>query len=107
MDGQEKGMQPGLTLRERMREIKETFRYRGTDIWEEDRDRIKAELTKLVIENELNDCDRNLILLYVDCGSLRRLGRLLGCSHASVRTEINRIKETLTDRVELLLYELY
>lgn len=69
--------------------IKEEYAY-NPDILCPDSDRVR--LLKYVIDNCLNLVDRTIILLYADCQSLRKLGEILGVSHATARTEVQRIK---------------
>ena len=96
------------TITQRLKELKQLYTYNNTlDIMETDDDTIKAEIAKLVIQYELNDIDRNIILLYADAGCLRRLGKTLGCSHSTIRPEVNRIKNNLQDRINLLSDELF
>ena len=96
------------TITQRLKELKQLYTYNNTlDIMETDDDTIKAEIAKLVIQYELNDIDRNIILLYADAGCLRRLGKTLGCSHSTIRPEVNRIKNNLQDRINLLYDELF
>lgn len=47
---------------------------------------------KWIIQNKLSQVDQTLLLMYVDCLSLRKLGRRLGISHTLLAKEINRIK---------------
>ena len=97
------------TITQRLKELKNIYRYNSAslNILETDEDKIKAEIAKLIIEHELNDIDRNIILLYADAGCLRRLGQMLGCSHSTIRPEVNRIKNNLQDRINLLYDELF
>ncbi len=96
------------TITQKLKELKQLYTYNNTlDIMETDDDTIKAEIAKLVIEYELDDVDRNIILLYADTGCLRRLGKVLGCSHSTIRPEVNRIKNNLQDRINLLYDELF
>lgn len=85
-------------IKQRLRVLAEDYRITPTDIFSEDTTYDKAKQALW----ELPTADRTLMMLYADCGSYRVVGEMLGCSHASVRTEILRIKETMKDRMEVL-----
>ena len=72
--------------------IKQEYAY-NPDILCPDEERVR--LLKYVIDKCLNVVDRTIILLYADCQSLRELGKILGVSHATARTEVLRIRETI------------
>ena len=40
---------------------------------------------------------RDIILMYADCGSLRKLGQRLGCSHMTARNQVVRIRQIILD----------
>lgn len=52
---------------------------------------------KYIINYKLSVADRTILLLYVDCQSLRKVGAKMGVSHATIRNEILRIKNILFD----------
>lgn len=56
----------------------------------EDEARLSA--IKYIINNKLDQVERTIILLYVDCLSYRKLGKRLGFSHMTIRKECQRIK---------------
>lgn len=85
-------------IKKRLNILTEDYKNRPLDIFAEDCEGHKA-ITAL---NELPTADKTLMMLYADTGSYREVGQLLGCSHASVRTEIMRIKEMIQDRMEVL-----
>lgn len=43
----------------------------------------------------LTEIDRRIILLYADCGSMRRLGKYLGVSTSTAYNEIKRIQKII------------
>lgn len=52
---------------------------------------------KEIIDTRLSQVDKTLILLYVDCQSYRKLGKILRLSHMTVRREILRIKQIILE----------
>lgn len=85
-------------IKKRLNILTEDYKNRPLDIFAEDCEGHKA-ITAL---NELSTADKTLMMLYADTGSFREVGQLLGCSHASIRTEIMRIREMIQDRMEAL-----
>lgn len=59
----------------------------------------KIRRAKQVIMLELNPVDRILFLMYLDCGSLRRLGEVFGVSYVTMHKEIKRIKDTIKTKL--------
>ncbi len=59
----------------------------------EDEARLSA--IKYIINNKLDQVERTIILLYVDCLSYRKLGKRLGFSHMTMMKECKRIKEKI------------
>ncbi len=55
---------------------------------------------KEIIEKDLSQADRTIILLYAECGSYRKLGQMLGLSHMTARTEIMRIRKEILSRYD-------
>lgn len=84
-------------IRHRLSEIKEEYKF-NDDIFNTDDKR--AYIAKKVIFEQLNEVDRTIILLYAETGSLRKLGDILGCSHSTIRPEVNRIKEDIKDKIQ-------
>lgn len=89
-------------IKKKLRVLVDDYKITPVDIFSDDCTYDKAKQALW----ELSTADRTLMMLYADCGSYRVVGDLLGCSHASVRTEILRIKEIMKDRMEVL-NELY
>lgn len=56
-------------------------------------DRVRR--VKVIVQNKLEPWERNIILLYADCGSLRKLGKRLDLSHSSVRRVVDEIKSKI------------
>lgn len=59
----------------------------------EDRERVIRD----IIHTKLSTSDRHIILMYADCGSLRKLGERLGCSHMTARNQVVRIRQIILD----------
>ena len=76
---------------------KQVRRYREILGDYEFRDDIMVRRLKYIINRRLCQVDRTLLLLYADCGSYRKLGRRLGISHMTMRKEIMRIREKITE----------
>lgn len=54
---------------------------------------------KEIIHTELSPVDRIIILLYIDCGSLRKLGRRFGVSYNTIAKDVRRIKKQILERL--------
>ena len=64
----------------------------------EDEARLSA--IKYIINNKLDQVERTIILLYVDCLSYRKLGKRLGFSHMTMQKEVRKIKAKILDEYE-------
>lgn len=84
---------------ERFREISREYRYDPSVMSDED-ERVAA--LKRIIGTKLSTVDRTIILLYADCQSYRKLGKMLGLSHMTVRKECLRIREKILREYERL-----
>lgn len=84
-------------LRNEFRELKKEYEYKVPDIWDDSDDRIRK--IKWIIETKLTTVDRTIFLLYCETASLRKLGKILGVSHSTIRPEVNRIKENILDEL--------
>lgn len=80
----------------RLKALKEQYKYKEPDIFTEDS---TYSISTYVIDNYLDNIDKTLIYLYAEAGSLRKLGDMIGCSHQSVRNEINRIKTNIKNKI--------
>ena len=78
----------------RYREILGDYEFRD-DIMDDDEEIVRR--LKYIINRRLCQVDRTLLLLYADCGSYRKLGKRLGISHMTMRKEIMRIREKITE----------
>lgn len=85
-----------------LREIVRDFREIAPDyapnpdvLFNDEDDRVRR--LKAVIADALEPWERNVIILYADCGSLRKLGKRLGLSHSSVRRVVDDIKQKVQD----------
>ena len=84
---------PGI-VRE-YKDIREDYRF-NPSIFNPEPERVAV--VKRIIEEELNEVDRTLIILYCDCLSYRKLGARLGLSHSTIAPEIRRIKADILRR---------
>ena len=66
------------------------------DIMCSDDERVRA--VKLAL-SKLNEPDRIIFVLYVDIGSSRKLGKILGVSRSTVLKEITRIKSLIRSKM--------
>lgn len=82
---------------ETYRLIKEEYAY-NPDIMCKDDERV-AKLKK-IINTKLSVVDKTIILLYADLQSLRKLGQVMGVSHTTIRTEVQRIKDIIITEYE-------
>lgn len=71
------------------RQIKAEYQF-NPDIMNDEDERVSR--VKEIITKNLSQVDRTIFLLYVDCQSLRELGKKLGLSHMTCSKEIRRIK---------------
>lgn len=76
------------------REIKEDYAWHP-DIFTKDDERVSR--IKEIINTKLSLVDKTIILLYADCQSYRKLGKRLGVSHMTIRTECQRIKKIILE----------
>lgn len=86
------------TVKERVLRLKDEFRVELPRIWDEDTTGKAA----LIALNELDTADRTLMMLYTDLQSYRKLGKMLNISHQAIKIEIERIREIMIDRMEVL-----
>ena len=70
-------------------------------IFNEDEPKVNA--LKYIINHKLNQVDRTIILLYVDCQSYRKLGEKMGMSHMTIRREVVRIKNIIQEEYDKLI----
>lgn len=50
---------------------------------------------KYIIEHELTATDKVIIVAYAELESYRELGKLLGCSSVTARSQVERIRRTI------------
>lgn len=79
--------------------IKEDYKF-NPDIFSLDDERVSK--VKYIIDNKLSQVDQTIILLYADCGSLRKLGQRMGMSHMTIRKEVVRIKKFILEEYNRL-----
>ena len=70
------------------------YAYDGTVFSEDD---ARTSAIKYIINHKLDQVERTIILLYVDCLSYRKLGKRLGFSHMTLRKEVMKIKAKILD----------
>lgn len=85
-------------VKERVLGLREYYKPELPDIWDEETTGKAA----LIALNELNTVDRTLMMLYTDLQSYRKLGKMLNISHVAIKLEIDRIREQMIDRMEVL-----
>ena len=76
-------------------DILKDYQY-DPSVFNEEPERVRR--VKRVIMHELDPVDRIIFLLYLDCGSLRKLGAKLGVSHVTINKEIRRIRAEILKR---------
>ena len=79
------------------RKIRQDYAY-NPDIMNAEDERLTR--VKKIIDQKLSLADKTIILLYVDCQSLRKLGARLGVSHMTLRREVQRIKNIILKEYE-------
>lgn len=72
------------------REIAPDYAPNPDTLFNTEDDRVRR--VKHIVQHKLEPWERNVILLYADCGSLRKLGKRLDLSHSSVRRVVDDIK---------------
>lgn len=80
------------------RAIKKEYAF-NPDAFCEDDERVRK--IKRIVDN-LPLADRTIILLYAEYQSLRKVAKVIGVSHATIRLEINRIKKNILEQYESL-----
>lgn len=76
------------------RRIKEDYKF-NPEIMCQDDPRVAR--LKEIIDTKLSQVDKTIILLYCDCQSLRKLGKMMHLSHMTIRREVNRIKKIILE----------
>lgn len=77
-------------------DVKKDYPY-DPGIFNEEDARVRR--VKEIIHTELSPVDRIIILLYIDCGSLRKLGRRFGVSYNTIAKDVRRIKLQILERL--------
>lgn len=75
-------------------DVKKDYPY-DPGIFNEEDARVRR--VKQIIHTELSPVDRIIFLLYVDCGSLRKLGRRFGVSYNTIAKDVRRIKKQILE----------
>lgn len=76
------------------RQIKEDYKFNPDIMCQDDP---KVSRIKEIIDTKLSQVDKTIILLYCDCQSLRKLGKMMHLSHMTIRREVNRIKKIILE----------
>lgn len=76
------------------RQIKEDYKF-NPDIMCPDDPRVAR--LKEIIDTKLSQVDKTIIILYCDCLSYRKLGKMMHLSHMTIRREVNRIKKIILE----------
>lgn len=79
------------------RKARQDYRFNPSILSEDDP---KVARIKQIIERDLTQADRTIILLYAECGSFRKLGQMLGLSHMTSRREVMRIRKEILSRYD-------
>lgn len=79
------------TIRE-YKDIKEDYVWDSSIFCEDDE---TVNRLKEIINNKLSIVDKTIFLLYVDCQSLRKLGKRFNLSHMTIRREVIRISKII------------
>lgn len=74
--------------------IKQEYAY-DPDIMCQDDPRVS--ILKEIIDTKLSQVDKTIILLYCDCLSYRKLGKMMHLSHMTIRREVIRIKKIILE----------
>lgn len=77
---------------ERYRSIKVDYAFDADIMSAEDE---RTARLKEIINTKLSLVDKTIILLYIDCQSYRKLGKMMHLSHMSARKEVIRIKKII------------
>ena len=77
------------------KDIEKDYQPVERDIMDEGDERERT--VREIIHTKLSTSDRHIILMYADCGSLRKLGQRLGCSHMIARNQVVRIRQIILD----------
>lgn len=74
------------------KKIKDDYSFKG-DIM--DQDDIRVARLKKIMNTELSEVERTILILYAEMQSFRKLGEVMGCSHQTMRNEVQRIKQKI------------
>lgn len=74
------------------KKIKDDYAY-TPDILSEDDTRVAR--VKRIMRDELSEVERTILILYMELQSFRKLGEVMGCSHQTMRNEVQRIKDKI------------
>lgn len=80
--------------------ISKEYAYNNS-IFSEDSE--KVSILKKIINQDLDQVDRTIILLYIDCQSYRKLGEKMGLGHMTIRREVLRIKNLIKEHYDKLI----
>ena len=78
----------------KFRLIKQDYAF-NPDVMSEDDPKVAR--LKRIIDTKLSQVDKTIILLYCDCQSYRKLGKMMHLSHMTIRREVIRIKNIILE----------
>lgn len=78
------------------RNIREDYAF-NDDIFNDDDERVRN--IKEVVQERLTASDRTLIILYAETQSYRKLAKVMGVSHATIRTQVKRIQDIIKKEI--------
>ena len=76
------------------RHIKEEYKFNPDIMCQDDP---RGSKVKEIIDTQLSQVDKTIILLYADCLSYRKLGKKMNLSHMTIRREVMRIKKIILE----------
>jgi len=79
---------------ERLKAIRPDYAWDSSVFVEGDK---RADAVRCIIDRRLSTVDKTIILLYIDCQSYRKLGRLLGFSQMTAFKEVKRVKRRILE----------
>lgn len=83
------------TNKKRISRLREEYQSQLPDIMDE----TTIGKAALMALDELSLSDCTLMMLYADLKSYRKVAQEIGCSHQSVKIEIERIKKIMKERI--------
>jgi hypothetical protein len=76
------------------REVKRDYEW-DPSVFNDEPERVAR--IKEIIDTRLTQVDKIIFIMYCECGSLRKLGKLLGFSYVTMSKEVKRIRQIILD----------